>query len=124
MILVLATLARPEEAERTTGLISLLKLERLVIRSLGAWLQSLDIPMPMIFHTATSRLRTTARCGLGTSMLIREKALNSAIKFMRGVIWVHHVHFEVIESGEYVDPVDALNRAGGPNLHDLGVVPA
>jgi murein DD-endopeptidase MepM/ murein hydrolase activator NlpD len=36
----------------------------------------------------------------------------------------NHIHFEVIEKGKYVDPVDALNWAGGPNLYALGLVPA
>jgi murein DD-endopeptidase MepM/ murein hydrolase activator NlpD len=36
----------------------------------------------------------------------------------------NHIHFEVIEKGEYVDPVDALWWSGGPNLHKLGLVPA
>jgi murein DD-endopeptidase MepM/ murein hydrolase activator NlpD len=35
----------------------------------------------------------------------------------------NHIHFEVIEKGEYVDPVDALWWSGGPNLHKLGLVP-
>jgi murein DD-endopeptidase MepM/ murein hydrolase activator NlpD len=35
----------------------------------------------------------------------------------------NHIHFEVIEDGEYIDPVETLYIVGGPDLHKLGLVP-